>query len=84
MEDSIKCSSHTFSGLLRLTANTVVPQPLVPFSSFFVSPFLSFSPFLLSFIYCYICSYHHGPKHLDKVPTVQGGVGLDQKADDGS
>ena len=48
MEDSGKCSSHTFSGLLRLAADTVVLELLVPFflfSSFFLSFFLSFSPF---------------------------------------
>ena len=66
VEDSVKCSSHTFSGLLRLMADTVVLESLVPFFSFFLflSFFLSF--FLFSsviYFYCYICSYHYGPKH---------------------
>ena len=39
MEDSVKCSSHTFSGLLRILADTVVLELLVPFFSFFFSFF---------------------------------------------
>ena len=57
VEDSIKCSSHIFSGLLRLMADTVVLESMVLsiFFSFFLSFFLSFYvPFLLLFIFIVI------------------------------
>ena len=66
---------------------TVVLESLVPvfflLSSSFLHSFLFF-PFLLLFINCFICSYHHGLKHCDKGPAVQDGVSLDQAAADGS
>ena len=49
VEDLIKCSSHTFSGLLRLVADTVVLELMVLF--FFLSSFLLFFFPLSSVIY---------------------------------
>ena len=42
----MKCSSHTFSGLLRLLANIVVLESLVLFCLL--------SSFLLSSLFCYL------------------------------
>ena len=57
MEDSIKCSSHIFSGLLRLMADTVVLESMVLsifslFHSFFLSSFLFM--FLFFFIVIFV------------------------------
>ena len=62
-------------------ADTVFLESLVPFFYFFL--FLPlFFPFFVIYLYCYICGYRYGPKHLNKVPVVQDGVGLDQTAGD--
>ena len=48
-EASIKCSSHTFSGLLRLVADTVVLESLVLSFLFSSLPSFLFPPF-----FCYL------------------------------